>query len=113
MTEPSAPSSAAPGTPEIRPHVFDGIQEYDQRLPNWWLFTFYFTIVWFILYWFLYYQLGWFRTDHESVTGEVARIQAVKAKELESMLSKLDDNVLWEWSRNSKIVAEGKINYDK
>lgn len=113
MAHDSAPSPAAPGSPELRPHVFDGIQEYDQRLPNWWLFTFYFTIVWFVLYWFLYYQLGWFRTDHESVTSEIGRIQSMKAKELESMLAKLDDNVLWEWSRNSQIAAEGKVNYDK
>lgn len=102
-----------PGTPELRPHVFDGIQEYDQKLPNWWLFTFYFTIAWFVIYWFLYYQMGWFTTDHDRVTGEIAKIQTTKAKELESMLAKLDDNVLWDWSRNGTIVAEGKSTYDK
>jgi cytochrome c oxidase cbb3-type subunit 3 len=113
MSQESASTPAAPGTPELRPHVFDGIQEYDQRLPNWWLFTFYFTIVWFVLYWFLYYQMGWFRTDHESVTTEIARIQSLKAKELEAMLAKMDDNVLWEWSRNSQITDEGKGIYDR
>lgn len=104
---------AVPGAPELRPHVFDGIEEYDQKLPNWWLFTFYFTIAWFAIYWFLYYQLGWFKDDHDRVTADIAQIQATKAKELEAMLSKLDDKVIWEWSRNSAIVAEGKGVYDR
>lgn len=113
MTDKAADQPSDPNAPILRPHVFDGIQEYDQKLPNWWLFTFYFTIAWFIIYWFFYYQMGWFTTDHDRVTAEIGKIQEAKAKELESMLSKIDDNVLWEWSRNSQIVAEGKVTYDK
>jgi cytochrome c oxidase cbb3-type subunit 3 len=110
-TTPSTPN--APGTPELRPHVFDGIQEYDQRLPNWWLWTFYITIIWFAVYWFLYYQLGWFTTDHDKVTTGIAEIQKAKSKELESLLAKLDDKVLWNMSRDPGVAAEGKANYDK
>jgi len=112
-TEHQSTGSQPSGGPELRPHVFDGIQEYDQKLPNWWLFTFYFAIVWFLLYWFFYYQLGWFMTDHDRVTSEIGKIQEAKAVELEAMLAKLDDNVLWDWSRNSKIVDDGKATYDK
>jgi cytochrome c oxidase cbb3-type subunit 3 len=34
----------------VRDHEFDGIQEYDNSLPNWWLWTFALTVL-FGLYW--------------------------------------------------------------
>ena len=82
----------------IREHEYDGIQEYDQKLPNWWLFTFYGAIAWFLVHWFLYYQAGMFRTDGQRIDNEMARIAAVKAERLEKMMGEIDDNVIWEMS---------------
>jgi len=36
--------------PETTGHVWDGIEEYNNPLPRWWLWTFYATIVWAIGY---------------------------------------------------------------
>lgn len=33
-------------------HDYDGIQEYDNPMPKWWLYIFWGTIVWSVLYWF-------------------------------------------------------------
>ena len=91
---------------KIRPHTYDGIQEYDKRLPNWWLYTLYATIVFWVGYW-SYYE--WFRigaTGTEEVTTEMARIEASRLS-----ATKLDDVSLWQMSRNSEFVEAGRTSY--
>lgn len=96
-----------PGEVRLREHVYDGIQEYDQKLPNWWLWTFYTAIILFVIYWFLYYQAGMFRTDGQRINDEMDRIAALKAEQLEKMMGEIDDSVLWKMSTNSQIAGEG------
>lgn len=45
---------AAPPEPPTTGHVWDGIREYDNPMPRWWLWTFYITIAWAVIYWILY-----------------------------------------------------------
>ena len=52
-------------------HSYDGIQEYDNRLPNWWLFTLYGSIVFSILYWLFYHTFGIGFSQSESYQHEV------------------------------------------
>ncbi len=35
---------------ETTGHSWDGIEEYNNPLPRWWLWTFYATIIWGVLY---------------------------------------------------------------
>jgi cytochrome c oxidase cbb3-type subunit III len=96
----------------LREHEFDGIQEYDQKLPNWWLFTFYAAIVWFVIYWLLYYQFPVLRTDHENLAAEMATIERQKAADLEKTLAALNDSALvHEWAADPSVVASGEAVY--
>jgi cytochrome c oxidase cbb3-type subunit III len=96
----------------LREHEYDGIQEYDQKLPNWWLFTFYGAIAWFVIYWFLYYQLHELRSDREVVVAEMKAVYARKAQELEATLASLDDKTLINtWATDASIIASGEAIY--
>ena len=48
---------AAPNSKHDRPttgHSWDGIEEFDNPLPRWWLWIFYATIIWSVVYWILF-----------------------------------------------------------
>lgn len=96
----------------LREHEFDGIQEFDQKLPNWWLFTFYGAIVWFVVYWGLYYHAGVYQTDQEKIIREVGALHEKKDAELAATLATLDDaTLIGKWAADPAIVAAGEATY--
>lgn len=97
----------------IREHVYDGIQEYDQKLPNWWLFTLYITMVIFVIAWFVYYQTPLRTlTDQERLDADIAEIEGKKKTELEGMLATLNDESLQAMSTNAEHAAAGKAIFE-
>ena len=95
----------------IREHEYDGIQEYDQKLPNWWLFTFYVAIAWFLGYWVLYYNAGAYLSDHDKVTGQLAQIEARRQAEREATEAALDDEALLAMAADPAVVSAGEATY--
>lgn len=96
----------------LRSHEYDGIQEYDQTLPNWWLFIFYGSLVFFVAYWVAYYNFGLFRDDREVINSKIERIDEMKAKALEDMVASLsDEDLIQTWATNPSVVDAGKQIY--
>lgn len=99
-------SPTPPPDEPIRPHVFDGIQEYDKRLPNWWLYTLYVTIVFWIGYWAYYEWLHLGPSSTEVVDAAMGKIEAQRLA-----ATKLDDAGLWQMSHNATFVDAGQAAF--
>lgn len=105
----SAPVKSSPDEDPIRPHSYDGIQEYDKRLPNWWLFTLYITIAFSLVYWFYYEISGVGRDSHAVFRSEMEEVQAARLANAVDV----DDPTLWEMSRNSRVVSSGQAIFNQ
>jgi cytochrome c oxidase cbb3-type subunit III len=100
-------SNRAEDPEPIRPHTYDGIQEYDKRLPNWWLFTLYGSIVFSIAYW------AWHQTYEMSPPPGLALEEEMQenARLAAQNSTEVTDRVLWDMSRDAQAVAAGKATY--
>ncbi len=87
---------------QLREHVYDGIQEYDNRLPNWWLFILYATIVFAIGYWLVFHtfkvgDLQIAKYDKEMIAATEAQLAAMAGLEMNDealqMMTTLPDRV--------------------
>ncbi|MDQ5980673.1 MAG: cytochrome c oxidase cbb3-type subunit [Verrucomicrobiota bacterium] len=95
-------------TPPVRPHVYDGIQEFDQRLPNWWLYTLYGAIAFAVVFWFAQVTARLVPTDGAQVDAAMAKIAAAK---LATSIDVNNDDVFWDMSRNPVFTDAGKQTY--
>lgn len=59
---------------QLKPHDYDGIQEYDNQLPRWWVWTFVLTVVFGVGYW-LYFQV--YHKGPDSITEYKTKLALV------------------------------------
>lgn len=91
----------------IRPHVFDGIQEYDKRLPNWWLNTLYLTIAFWVGYWGYHEWLHLGQDGAQTVDAAMAKIATERLG-----AATVDDASLWKMSQDATFVEAGKATFN-
>ncbi|MCS6838795.1 MAG: c-type cytochrome [Bdellovibrionaceae bacterium] len=58
-------------------HEYDGIQEFDNPLPGWWLLTFFGTIIFSFLY-YLHYEVASGPNQEEQLKKSLAAIESLK-----------------------------------
>jgi cytochrome c oxidase cbb3-type subunit 3 len=99
--------SDPPPVVDVVVHEYDGIQEYDNRLPNWWLWTLFGTIVFGFLYWVGYQTFNALDNPRTAYDKEVA---IARAKEIERMKNAgpVTAELLLTMSKDSATVENGK-----
>lgn len=94
---------------ELREHSFDGIQEYDNDLPRWWIYLFYITIAFALIYPFLY-DFGPWQFASENIDKEVSALKAQKEKE-ETVASEVTEEQLLTLAKDASALAQGQTIY--
>lgn len=92
----------------VRPHTFDGIQEYDKRLPRWWLVTLFGTIAFAVLYWAYYHAYHIGPTPLQTLEHEMAE----NAERVARLSGVVDDDALWKMSNDPQFIGAGKGTFD-
>jgi cytochrome c oxidase cbb3-type subunit 3 len=90
----------------LRPHSFDGIQEYDNSLPKWWLYLFYVTIAFTPIY-LVYYHVA----NAPGLQDELKADMDLMQTQMQVNASASSATDLVQLSQNAEIVASGRAEY--
>ncbi|ADE54484.1 cbb3-type cytochrome c oxidase N-terminal domain-containing protein [Coraliomargarita akajimensis] len=93
----------------LKEHSYDGIHEYDQRLPRWWLITLFGAMLFATAYWFLLDVKGYWGRDKPELE---ARLQEIQAKKLAGSIDVTNNELFWEMSQNPTFVTAGQETFE-
>jgi cytochrome c oxidase cbb3-type subunit 3 len=89
----------------VREHSFDGIQEFDNRLPRWWVGTFVLTVLAALFLWTTRHTFSSAPTLREGYEKDLAELKALQ--EAKGSLGPTDDEVR-AWVQDPRELAEGR-----
>lgn len=91
---------------------YDGIEEYDNDLPRWWLNIFWLTGIFSVLY-SLYVHLGFATTDAEKIKQEISALESRRASNKQASGSQgvVTEESLSLLVADAGVVAKGKEVY--
>ena len=90
----------------LRAHEFDGIREFDNKLPMWWLWTFFGAIIFSVGYWFHYEVFHTGPGQIQAYETEVAKAKALQDKLIAETMDLSADGLL-KMSKDPEAIARG------
>ena len=96
------------GENRLLDHEYDGIQEYDNPMPKWWLWGFYATVVFSVAYYFMPLPFGEGPGNIAEYEAEVARYQASQPEPAGPAVS---SEQLLALVADPEVLADGKAVY--
>lgn len=96
--------------PLLLDHEYDGIHEYDNPMPRWWLWIFYATIVYSVLYWFNVPGIGIGKGRLASYEADVTAAEA-RAAALAADTPGMTEDALLALTRDDEVVTRGTTTY--
>ena len=92
-------------------HVYDGIREMDNRLPRWWLYVLYGTIVFGAGYWVYFHSFSVGELPSARYEREQAEAISEEAERVKNA-GEVTPEMLTLLAKDSKTVADGKAIFD-
>jgi len=88
-------------------HEYDGIEEYDNKLPLWWQYTLYGAAAFALVYWFTYSVLHSAPSPKESWNQEMAAVHKAEADKARAR-GVVTDEMLATLSKDPSTIEAGK-----
>jgi len=86
----------------------DGIQEFDNQLPRWWVWLFKLSILFSVLYLMWFHVLGLGKGQEQQYADKVAQAEAAREARLQRQMEEMDFSVP---SQNPEVLAQGEQIY--
>lgn len=91
-------------------HVYDGIEEHDNRLPRWWLATLWATVLFGVGYWVWFHTLGIGVLPTQALAAQLHQ-QVVAEEKAVAAAPVVDDAALLAMTKDPRIVERGRAVY--
>lgn len=86
-------------------HVYDGIVEENNPMPDWWIWLFIGTVIFGFIYW-IHYELGGGRNQQDEYKASIAELQIRVEKNAVSAVD--TEESLTEYMKNEAVLTSGK-----
>ena len=92
-------------------HNYDGIQEFDNPMPRWWVYIFWATIVFSILYWLNVPGIGIGKGRIANYNQAMAAAAAAEAKRVAAQPASASPEQLTAMTKDATVLALGKQTF--